>query len=355
MMSGSLLMASASQMQKYEVKSGKITYKINGSTDMMGMKLKTVGKKRVIFDDYGVLNLIEENEVTKQTIGNTSKTTKSHTLVYMKDSMLYQANFDSKHIIRMQNPAAAIMMMSGGKSVKQTGEEMMKSIGAKKIGTEKVLGYECVVWDMMGVKQCIYKGIPLKVESNIMGVKSTEIATEVKFDISLSEDDFKLPDFPIYTMSGEKLDKSKLDAMDKKSEAGTEKAGEDMAALGALMAGAMQSAGVKKGERPTEDQEKSMEDALMASMLPMMKQKMLSEEKMMQSAKECISEADTLKEANICSSKMGEMGDDEDAFTEWNKKTKKETLGFIDQSLAGMECVKKAETMDAVKKCMSEE
>ena len=122
------------------------------------------------------------------------------------------------------------------------------------------------------------------------------------------------------------------------------------------MAGAMQSAGVKKGENPTEAQEKAMGDAMMASMPPMMKQKMLSEEKMLQFAKGCLAKADTLEEANVCSRKMDEMsGEEDEDFTEWNEKTKKETLGFIDQGLVGMECIKKAETMDDAKKCMSEE
>ncbi len=47
-----------------------------------------------------------------------------------------------------------------------------------------------------------------------------------------------------------------------------------------------------------------MQDAMMASMLPRMKQKMLSEEKALLFAKECLSHADTLKEANNCENKM---------------------------------------------------
>ncbi len=73
--------------------------------------------------------------------------------------------------MRMQNPMIAMAgLMGGGESMKQTGKEMMIQMGGKKVGTDKVLGYPCDVWDLMGVKQCMYKGLPLKVESNIMGV-----------------------------------------------------------------------------------------------------------------------------------------------------------------------------------------
>ncbi len=119
---------------------------------------------------------------------------------------------------------------------------MMKQMGGKKTGTDQVLGYNCDVWTLMGsTKQCMYKGIPLKIESNVMGIKSREIATKVEFDISLSKDDFKLPDFPIYDEYGTKLDKNNLDAMDNKSEVQATQEAEDMAALGASMAAAMQS------------------------------------------------------------------------------------------------------------------
>ena len=131
----------------------------------------------MIFDNYGAYNLTETNEINKQTIGGKTQTTKDHTMIYMKGSMLYTADFDKKRVFRMQNPTMGMAaLMGGGENVKQSAEEMMLKMGAKKVGTDKVLDYTCDVWDMMGVKQCLYKGIPLKVESNIMGMKNIEIA-----------------------------------------------------------------------------------------------------------------------------------------------------------------------------------
>ena len=147
-------------------------------------------------------------------------------------------------------------------------------MGGKKTGTDNVLGYTCDVWEMMGTKQCMYKGIPLRVETDIMGIKNTETATKAEFDISLSKDDFKLPDFPIYDMQGNKLDKSKLDAMDKQAEVEVEKSSEDMAELRNVMATAAKDAGIKEGERPTQAQEEVMKNSMMEAMLPRMKQEM---------------------------------------------------------------------------------
>ena len=356
----SMLVAGTNQMKLYDVKSGKIEYEIKGSGEIMGQKMKTVGKKRVIFDNNGAKNLTEENKIDKQTIMGQKKVTKTHTMTYMKESMIYHVDFKAKRIMRMENMAASMAaLMGGGKNMKQTGEEMMKKMGGKKTGTDKVLGYTCDVWDLMGTKQCMYKGIPLRVETNVMGLKNIEVATKAEFDISLSKDDFKMPDFPIYDMEGNKIDKSNLDAMDKRSEVQAAQDAEDMAALGASIASAMQSAGIKDGEKPTQAQQKKMEESMMNAMWPQMKKKILDEAKALEFAKECFNDADTVKEANTCSHKMdemnGESSDPEDDFTEWNAKTKKETMGFIDQGLKNMECAKKANSMQDMKQCMPQE
>jgi len=349
-----MLFAGADRYKLYGVESGKIDYKITGSGNIMGVETKTVGKKRVLFKDYGAKTLTEENQVQKTVMGGNANVEKSHKMTLLDESMLYNVNLEKKRIMRMQNPAMAMMgAMGGDKSPMEMGEAMLKKMGGKKVGTDKVLGYTCDVWEAMGTKQCIYKGIPLKVESDVMGIKNVEIATKADFDVSLSDNDFKLPDYPVYDMYGKKLDKNSLSKMDEKEKKEAAQAGEALAAAMGAMASAAKSAGIKPGQKLTEAQQKNMENAMMAALLPQMKQKMLSQEKILKFGKECISKADTLEEANSCNHKMNEMsGEEEDDFTEWNEKTKKEILGFVDQGLAGVECVKKAETMDQMKGCM---
>jgi len=352
-----LSVAQASQMKLYEIKSGKVTYEIKGSGEIMGQKMQTVGKKRVIFDDYGARNLTEEVKVEKQVMMGQKKVTKTHMMTYMKEGTTYQIDFDHKRIMRVGNAGAGMaMLMGGGTNMKQAGEEMMKKMGGKKTGTDKVLGYVCDVWYLIGTKQCIYKGLPLRVETDVMGIKNREIATKAAFDISLSKDDFKLPEFPIYDMEGNQLDRSKLDVLDKQAALKAKERSKEMAELGEVMSKAAKEAGVKKGQRPTKAQEKSMEDAMMNAMLPQVKQKMLKSAKAVRFGKKCFSDADTLKEADICGNKMdemiGEKGYAEDKPTKWDAKTKKEVLKSLEQGLKSMECVEKANNMQEMQKCM---
>jgi len=353
----SLSVATANEMKLYDVKSGKVEYEIKGSGNIMGSKMQTVGKKRVIFDEYGAKNLTEENKIDKQDIMGQKNITKTHTMTYMKSGMVYHVNFDTRRIMRTENMGMAMAgLMGGGQNMKQSGEEMMIKMGGKKTGTDKVLGYTCDIWNLMGsVKQCIYKGIPLRVESNMMGIKSTEIATKAEFDISLSKDDFKLPDFPIYDMEGNKLDRSKLDTMDTNAKTNMAKDMDEMALKKEAFMNAMSDAGIKEGQKPTSLQIETMMNS--SSMLPHMKQEMMADEKMMRFGYECLGKADTLKEANVCNDKANAMGGEpEEPFDEWSPATKKQTLGFINQYLNEMlPCVKKAQTMQAARKCMPRE
>jgi len=353
----SILVAGANQIKLYEVKSGKITYEIKGSGEIMGSKMQTVGKKRVLFDEYGAKNLTEENKIEKQTVMGKTSVTKLHTITYLKNSMTYHVNFTQKRIMRMENMGVAMAaLMGGGKNMNQTSEEMMTKMGGKKIGRDKVLGYTCEVWDLMGTKQCIYKGVILRIETNMMGIKNTEVATKAEFDILLSNDDFKLPDFPIYDMEGNKLDRSKLEAMDKHAELKAEQAAKEMAEMRKTMAEAAKNAGIKEGQRPTKEEQKSMEASMINAMFPRMKHKFLAQRKALSFAKECFDSADALKEAKVCSHKMdemsGEISDPEDELLKWDAQTKKETLGFIEHGLQSMKCVEKANNMQDMQQCM---
>jgi len=361
----SMLVAGANQMAMYDMKSGKIEYEIKGSGEIMGQKMKTIGKKRVIFDEYGAKNLTEENKIDKQTIMGQTKTTKTHTMTYMKESMIYHVNFESKRIMRMANMAASMgALMGGGKNMKQTGEEMMKKMGGKKTGTDKVLGYTCDVWELMGTKQCIYKGLPLRVETDMMGIKNTEIATKAEFDIPLSKDDFKMPDFPIYDEYGKKLniDKSKLDEMDaKQSIKSSQEAVDGAQAMTAAM-GALKESGFDMNNpnaKMSKDQEEAMKKAMMnamggeEAMLAKAKQEILGEAEKIPKIIECIENANSVKAANVCEREYD--SEDPEHHAEWNDAIKADLLKDMRTFENAIPCIEKAKTFQVFRMCLPEE
>lgn len=346
LIAGSVAVMAGSQIELYKVKSGKIDYSIEGSGGIMGMSTRTVGKKRILFTDYGALSLTEENKITRQEGMGGNSTEKSHTLTYMKNGVVYQVDFGQKRIVRMGDAGAMMAMVGGGQTnMAQAGEKMMRQMGGRKTGTDKILGYTCDVWELMGSKQCIYKGIPLKIVTDIMGIKNIEIATKAVFDIDLDEDDFRLPDFPVYDMSGQKLDRSSLAAMDAASQKEMEANLDFMGKVG----DAAQKAGVTPGKEITPSQQNAMMDA----MLPVMKQDILREEANLRKVRSCIERADTLDDVKSCARAMDSEGKNAEDFpVEWNAKVKEETLSDIDRALEDMACVKNAKSMQEAQTCM---
>ena len=369
----------ADPMQKYDVKSGKIDYSIQANGNIMGMsQVSTVGKKRIIFAEYGIKKLEEEVKVEKQTVMGETKTHKTHTLMYMNGAVLYKVDFKKKIIYRMKNQGMAMANALGsGKNAKETGLAMMKSMGGKKIGTDKVLGYTCDVWDLMGVKQCIYKGIPLKIESNMMGLKSAEVATKAEFDIGISEKSFKLPNFDVYDydidkmMNGAKpimLDKSRLEDMDKQDNIqAKEDAKKGAKAIQGIAAGmaALAKTGydMNSDQEMTPEQEQVMQKAMMKAMggeakiVEDMKKDILKDAnaEAIQFAKECFGNADTLKEVNACVDQgNAKFHEDEEHYTSWTAQDKKEMMQDIESFEKSIPCIKAAKTMKAMQQCMPE-
>lgn len=85
-------------------------------------------------------------------------------------------------------------------------EKNLSSMGAKKTGKINILGYECDVWELGEEKISVYKTVPLKIEISSMGVLQVQEATSAKFDIEISDEKFKLPNFPIKKVENMSLD-----------------------------------------------------------------------------------------------------------------------------------------------------
>ncbi len=181
--------------KRYEIKSGIVDYKMESGGNFMGIKTKSSGTQKLYFKAYGnkEVRIIEDDTVT---MGHPSKT---RTLTKIENGTVYTVDETNRQIIK-QDIAAMKQMQKDGKNLSVMGKEMLKQLGAQKRGTEKILGYTCEVWEMQGIKMCLYKGIPLKIVSHFMGFEHKEIATSAKFDIPVDDQYFKLPDYPIITL-----------------------------------------------------------------------------------------------------------------------------------------------------------
>ncbi|UOD35535.1 DUF4412 domain-containing protein [Deferribacteraceae bacterium V6Fe1] len=174
--------------KRYEVKSGIVEYAITATGNVYGVQIKEEGASTLIFKDFGDLEL-QKSETVSTTMGRQTVTKE---LSKYDNGIIYTVDFEENIIIKT-NVNEMQKMNDEYKDIKS----FLQSNKAKKIGKEKVLGYMCDIWQFDQAKVWIYKGIPLKSEADVMGVKRVEMAKKVQFNANISNSEFKLPNFPI--------------------------------------------------------------------------------------------------------------------------------------------------------------
>ncbi len=181
MFAGAFITAQTTHVEKrYETESGKVVY------DVVSPEGK--GTKTLYFDDYGLKESVH-------TVLKKRKKAVKDELVLLNKGKAYSVDLLDN---TAQDISASFDMAQriSGKNMSATGKEMLEQMGGTKTGNETYLGKNCEVWEvkMMGsTKMLIYKGVPLKTESRMMGIKSSEIARSFDEGISVPDSRFQLP------------------------------------------------------------------------------------------------------------------------------------------------------------------
>ncbi len=196
-----LTISNKNTLKRYNVQSGIVKYKITTKGKVMGTEITGNGTKELYFKDWGAEELQKEDskQVTKINILGHKKTEvqETHTMNKLDNGKSYTVDTGNKVIYVRRDPAMGMVKMFNKGDAEEVGKKMLESIGGKKIGTEKVLGYTCEVWQIPGGKQWIYKGVPLKIDMDVMGVHTVQEPVKAEFNIKVSDKYFDLPDYPV--------------------------------------------------------------------------------------------------------------------------------------------------------------
>jgi len=189
-------------LKRYKIKSGIVTYTSTIAGEVMGSVISGTGTENLHFKDWGALELREEkSKQTTQTniFGQKStQTTESHTMYKLDHGDSYQVNFDTKEITKQKDMAMEMIKnLHEDSNAGDVGRSILENMGGKVIGNEKFLGYDCEIWEIMGAKQWIHKNVMLKLEMEVMGIKTLKQATSVKFNVKIPSKTLALPDYPI--------------------------------------------------------------------------------------------------------------------------------------------------------------
>jgi hypothetical protein len=173
----------------YEIKSGKIEYKIDG---------KTKGTKTLWWDDYGRLT----HEYKKTSTKMMGMTTKEETISIRSSEWMYSINLIEKTGTKTSVDEAMMLgeMFMGTTNeaeLEKVAEDIKKDFDAKDVGTEKILGYDCIIMDIgkLNGKHWRHKGVTLKMEIIMGGFLGNILEEATSFDqnISVPASKFEVP------------------------------------------------------------------------------------------------------------------------------------------------------------------
>jgi hypothetical protein len=190
------------EYKRYGVKTGEVHYETRTQGKIMTGTVTGKGTRDLYFKDWGAVELREEKSEQTTTVamfGRTNKTVnKKHTMDKFDHGQSYSVDFERKKIYVSGDAATQLIEHFGDKNIYRTGKEFLEQSGGKVVGHEKILGYNCEIWEIPGLgKMWIYKGVPLKMVFNIMGLQNIVTARSAEFGGSISGDKFKLPGFPV--------------------------------------------------------------------------------------------------------------------------------------------------------------
>lgn len=158
------------KMQRFGIKSGVVKYEISGNTN---------GTRALWWDDYGRKMREEISTVTVTKILGMKSETTTHTVTVTVEDRFWTADLEKmtgiKGALYGTELDEEIDEMTE-KEQEALGQAVLDSLGGEIEGQESVMGYTCDVVRALGSRVWIHKGVSLKTESNIMGIKYFEKA-----------------------------------------------------------------------------------------------------------------------------------------------------------------------------------
>ena len=338
---GSMTLLSAQTDQKrFDVQSGMILYTISGGGQLTeDVNLTIQGKGKLRFKDWGVVALIEEDfeEIISGALQNIETVQRCEKLEYKQK---FDVDFKTKKILERPMPKGNFK------------EYLTKDL--VKTGQEEILGVTCDMWEGVGVRKCIYKGIPLLVEHYLLGTYYRKKASSVIFDIDTKAANCSIPNYPIQKFA---LFKTHSKTKSKKS---PEEFSKTLISVGKDMQKQLSVDKIKE-DNFTPEQKRVWLDKISQNIFEKEKlflpQFLLS----MKKARVCLTQAENWIEANTCVEDVVQLKaqltkDRENNIEQWKGDEKEKVLNDFDEHIAllesRMKCIRGSKNMTDLSTCM---
>lgn len=191
-------LAQNNDFKRYSIKSAIVEYELSGMQ---------IGTAITYFDNYGMQETTYESSV----IDMFGVTQEAETVNYLQGYWQYNLDLKTNTGTKTKNTVLESLVESSDGDLEQVGLDMFKSMGGKKVGAEEILGKLCDVWELtsMGTKVWVWKNIPLKSETKMMGMEIIRSATILQENVKIPSDKMEIPK----EIEFKEIDISNLDKM----------------------------------------------------------------------------------------------------------------------------------------------
>lgn len=168
--------------KRYLVKSGYVKYQLSG---------QNTGTDELYWDEFGQKEA-RYSDMTVNIMGF-RQTVKNVTII--DGDWSYSLDPNGRDATRVNHKEMMQKMTDNPRQTLSYSEDTLKSLGAQKIGKDKILGKTTILWEIpkFGMKVWEYNGIPLKSEANMMGFQMNMDAVEFKENIKIDQAKLQLP------------------------------------------------------------------------------------------------------------------------------------------------------------------
>jgi cell division protein FtsB len=175
--------AQTKEYKRYSMKSAIVNYEMSGLQN---------GTAKLYFDDYGMKEATYET-ATLEMYGIKKET---ETVNYLNGYWQYNLDKKANSATKSKNTMLeSIVEGSEDGDLVEVGLEMFEAMGGKKTGHEEIIGKPCEIWELqsMGTKVWVWKNIPLRSETDIMGIKIIRVATDVDENADIPSGKIEIP------------------------------------------------------------------------------------------------------------------------------------------------------------------
>lgn len=178
----------AQEAKRYAIKSGYLKLELGGNTE---------GTREIWWDNYGDKSRTLEKSTTTTKMFGIKSTDEKHMLTITNKEKIWVIDY-----VNDEATATIAPYYQQGKDFansmteeerEEFGKNALTQMGGRIEGKESINGYECDIVKMMGVRTWVHKGIALKTEGKLMGIKTLETLADFKPNAKVSAADFERP------------------------------------------------------------------------------------------------------------------------------------------------------------------